>query len=127
MEAGGESQGDEPEFVDPFDTVSDGTADRGEVEAVEPPADSQELTVSDDEIPPEPDDAQPVPLAERERRKLAAMSPEQKERYDTATAELMAMPAVKAFAEEEERARAAKKLNQEAFLAAYRKKQKEKP
>jgi len=32
---------------------------------------------------------------------------------------------VAAFAQEEERARAAKKATQEAFLAAYRKKQKE--
>ena len=83
----------------------------------------------DEELPPAPGekgDLQVAPLAEREAAKLAAMTPEQKARYDKATEEIMAHPAVAAFAAEEDRARAAKKANQEAFLAAYRKKQKEK-
>jgi hypothetical protein len=137
VEAGSESQGSEPEFVDPFDSERDGESDGGEVEAVEPPALPPLMRASDllppeeeddgAEVPPTPEEAdlQSLPLAQREARKLAAMSPEQRERYDKATAELMAMPVVKAFSDEEDRARAAKKNMQEAFLAAYRKKQKE--
>jgi hypothetical protein len=100
------------------------------VDPLEPPVEVQAeppvLADEGDEVPPEPGDALLVPLAERERRKLAAMTPAQRERYDAAQAEIMAHPAVAAFAAEEDRAREAKKLNQEAFLAAYRKKQKEK-
>jgi hypothetical protein len=82
--------------------------------------------VEDDgeEMPPEPEEAamQSLPLAQREARKLASMTPEQRARYDAAQAEIMAMPAVAAFAKEEERARAAKDEVSAAFLAAYKKK-----
>jgi len=99
------------------------------VDPLEPPVEVQAeapvLADEGDEVPPEPEDATPVPLAERERRKLAAMSPEQRVRYDDATGQIMGHPAVASFAQEEDRARTAKKATQEAFLAAYRKKQKE--
>jgi hypothetical protein len=130
MEGGGMAETDELEPVDPFDTGRHGESDGREAEAVEPPVEVQAeaplLADEGDEVPPEPEDAVPVPLAERERRKLAAMTPEQRVRYDEATGEIMSHPAVAAFAAEEDRARAAKKANQEAFLAAYRKKLKEK-
>jgi hypothetical protein len=95
--------------------------------SVEPPADSQELTVSE-ELPPTPEEAKlwDMPLAERETHKLAQMTPERAAAYAKATGQILSHPAVAAFKEEEDRAREAKKLNQEAFLTAYRKKQKEK-
>jgi len=100
------------------------------VDPVEPPVEVQAeapvLPDEGDEVPPEPDEALPVPLAERERRKLDAMTPEQRVRYDDATGQIMSIPAVAAFAQEEERAKAAKEETKAAFLAAYRKKQKEK-
>jgi hypothetical protein len=83
----------------------------------------------EEEIPPAPGekgDLAVAPLAVREAAKLAAMTPEQKARYDTATTEIMAHPAVAAFAAEEERGKAAKEETRKAFLAAYKKKQKEK-
>jgi hypothetical protein len=88
-----------------------------------------EVDASDDEIPPTPQEAelQSLPLRLREQRKLAAMTPEQRERYDAAQAEIMANPAVAAFAEEEERRKVAKAAVSEAFVAAYRKKMKERP
>ena len=100
------------------------------VEAVEQTAiivrDEEHIT---EELPPapgEPGDLAVAPLAVREAAKLARMTPEQRERYDAAQAEIMSHPAVASFAEEEERRFQAKKVTQEAFLAAYRKKQKEK-
>lgn len=116
------------EFVDPFSADSDGESDSGEGEGG---VASQELRSSDEgeEIPPEPGapgDLAVAPLAVREAANLAGMSPEQKARYDAANADIMANPAVAAFAQEEERAKAAKEETRAAFLAAYRKKQKEK-
>jgi hypothetical protein len=82
-----------------------------------------------EEIPPAPGedgDLAVASLAIREEAKLMGMSDEQRERYDAAQADIMAHPAVAAFAQEEERAKAAKEETRAAFLAAYRKKQKEK-
>lgn len=85
-----------------------------------------EEEADDDEIPPTPEEAdlQSLPLAERERRKLAAMSPEQKARYDSAQAQIMSHPAVAAFAQEEERRVTAKAEIQAAFVKAWKEKQK---
>jgi hypothetical protein len=86
------------------------------------------LSEDEDEIPPTPEEAElrDLPLAERERIKLERMTPEQKARYDGASAEIMSHPAVAAFRTEEDRRFAAKQATQAAFLAAYRKKMKEK-
>lgn len=124
------------EIVDPY------AEEPPKGELVEPPSTNVELVEDgavtrervieeplEEEIPPEPGapgDLAVAPLAVREAAKLAAMTPEQRERYDAATAELMANPAVAAFAEEEARRFEAKKVTQAAFLAAYKKKQKEK-
>jgi hypothetical protein len=143
MEAGGESQGDGPEFVDPFDTGRDGEGDVGEVEVVDvseekslPPLmrasdllpKAEPVEDDGDEVPPTPEEAelQSLPLAQREQLKLSRMTPEQRARYDAAQAEIMSMPAVSAFAAEEDRVRASKEATSKAFIEAYRKKQKEK-
>ena len=113
---------DESEFVDPFsaerDSESDGAGQEGQQE-------SHEVV---EEIPPTPEEAdeRELPLAERERRKLARMTPEQKARYDTATKELMSHPAVARFAASE--AHHAEKMEhyRSEFLKEIAKKKKEK-
>jgi hypothetical protein len=86
--------------------------------------------VEDDgtETPPTPEEAVllDMPLAERETHKLAQMTPERRRAYEIATGQIMSHPAVAAFAEEEDRVRAAKEATSKAFIEAYRKRQKEK-
>lgn len=95
------------------------------LDPVEPPEEDS------DEIPPTPAEAAILSNPSLHERREAAFremqaDPERKARYDAAQAEIMANPAVAAFAEEEDRRRAEKAATQAAFLAAYRKKQKEK-
>ena len=88
-----------------------------------------ETEADDDEIPPTPEEAdmQSLPLAEREALKLQRMTPQQRARYDAAQAEIMSNPAVAAFASEEERIVQSKAEMSAAFVAAYRKRMKDKP
>jgi hypothetical protein len=146
MEAGSESERSEPEFVDPFDSVSDRDPDDGASAATREgtPAPEVELPplmrasdllpqgepVEDDgaEAPPTPEEAVllDMTLAERETHKMAQMTPERRAAYDKATSEIMSHPAVAAFAAEEDRIRASKEATSKAFIEAYRKRQKEK-
>jgi uncharacterized protein YbaA (DUF1428 family) len=81
-----------------------------------------------EELPPEPGeegDLRVAPLAVREAAKLAGMSPEQRERYDAAQAQIMSHPAVQAFSEAEELHAERMKVYKAEFLKAQAKKAKE--
>lgn len=82
----------------------------------------------DDVVPPTPEEADlmSLPLAERERRKLQAMTPEQRMRYGQAQIEIESHPTVQAFAAEEDRIRASKEQMSKAYIDAMKKKAKEK-
>ena len=84
-------------------------------EAVEPP---------EEELPPEPGeegDLTFAPLAVRESHKLAQMTPERRAAYEKATGQIMAHPAVAAFAEGEKMRDQRMEVYRKAFLAEYKK------
>jgi hypothetical protein len=103
-----------------FDALLDEDAPVGE--QIDAAVEARASEPLEEEVPPEPELAEIVPLAERERRKLAAMTPEQKERYDAASAEIMSHPAVIAFSETEELHRKHTANFKAAFLASRKKK-----